>query len=277
MMTIIQLLCTSFMTIGTFRNIKIASVSHDNLLLLLLTDVSSFLIGIDVVCLLYFFIEYFVRFYAARHYKKFALNLLNINDLLCNVFSLISIFSWLLMDRKSILVDMMFYIFRVLRVFRLIRHIRRLEVLVVTFRCCIREIILFGLLCLIGIAISGTLIYLAELVEEQENNNMWNVFTALYFATTTWTTVGFGDIVPKSTLSMIFSFILCWVGTITILLPIPLMADNFSYFYRHFHHMVKRADLRGRLRMKRILERFVEGDPQVLYISTMSSTSSVSA
>lgn len=276
-MTIIQLISTSLMTVRPYRIYFTDVAVQSNLINLFVSNPRSFLIGIDIACLIYFVLEFLLRFFAARNFQRFLLSPLNLNDLATNIASFATVIILLASKNKSMTWEIIFYIARVPRIFRFLRYIPRLEVILITYRSCKREIILFLTFFFIITALSGTLIYLAELVEEQPDNKMTNIFSSFYYAIVSWTTVGYGDIVPKSSLSQLFTVFICWMAPVLVILPIPLMAKSFSFYYRHFVYTVKRADLRGRLRMKRILQRIVEDDPQFLYTASLSSSSSVTA
>jgi len=50
-------------------------------------------------------------------------------------------------------------------------------------------------------------------VEKDTNTNLHSYFDAIYFAVSTMTTVGFGDISPSTTLGRIVSMVMMMIGT----------------------------------------------------------------
>ncbi len=68
------------------------------------------------------------------------------------------------------------------------------------------------------ILLSGTIFY--HQVEK------WNLLDSLYFSTTTLTTVGFGDLAPKTDLGKVFTIIYLFVGIGVILGFVNLVAHH---------------------------------------------------
>ena len=66
-----------------------------------------------------------------------------------------------------------------------------------------------------------------------------DILDALWWASVTLTTVGYGDIVPHGVLSKIVGGVCATVGIISLALPVPVIVSNFNYLYN-----VDRDDLK---------------------------------
>lgn len=55
----------------------------------------------------------------------------------------------------------------------------------------------------------------------------WSYLDAIYFSTATLTTIGYGDIVPKTDLGKIFTIVYAFTGVAIALYGLSLMASHF--------------------------------------------------
>lgn len=91
-----------------------------------------------------------------------------------------------------------FSIIRIMRLFKLTRHSAGLKILVQTFKASAGELILLVFFLLLGIVIFASLIYYAERIQTNPDNDFNSIPLGLWWALVTMTTVGYGDLIPKT-------------------------------------------------------------------------------
>ncbi|KAK3606511.1 hypothetical protein CHS0354_041464 [Potamilus streckersoni] len=121
-------------------------------------------------------------------------------------------------------------VFRALRMFMLARYYRGLRVLLLALKACLGELVLLMLFVSFSLTIYACCIYSAEVYNDLAFDN---VFIGLYWGLITMTTVGYGDIVPKTTAGYIVSVMCAMTGVIIIGMVVPIFAGNFTLYYRY--------------------------------------------
>jgi potassium voltage-gated channel Shaw-related subfamily C protein 1 len=91
-----------------------------------------------------------------------------------------------------------FSIIRILRLFKLTRHSRGLKILVHTFKASAKELFLLVFFLILGIVIFASLVYYAERLQKNPHNDFKSIPEGLWWAIATMTTVGYGDMVPRT-------------------------------------------------------------------------------
>ncbi|CAH8635232.1 unnamed protein product [Schistosoma rodhaini] len=215
-------------------------------------------IYIECICNIWFTIELIIRFTVTINHKKFVKNLINLID----IAALFSFYIQVILlhnhhsyhgnnnnnnningdngsyhsDNDVTLISIIefFSILRVMRLFKLTRHISGLKILILTFKASAKEFSLLIFFLAVFIVLFAALIYYAERLS---NTNTRNDFTSipigLWWAIVTMTTVGYGDMVPRSYAGMIVGAMCAVTGVLTISLPVPVIVSNFSMFYSH--------------------------------------------
>ncbi|ESO07972.1 hypothetical protein HELRODRAFT_75592, partial [Helobdella robusta] len=200
---------------------------------------------IECACNVWFTFEYLVRFVVSPNRFDFLRAPVNIIDLLATLsFYVDAIAARLRLPREAL--DF-FNVIRIMRLFRLTRHSPGLKILIHTFKASAHELMLLIFFLVIGVIIFASLIYYAERSQPNERNDFQSIPVGLWWAIVTMTTVGYGDMTPKTYLGMLVGSVCAIMGVLTIALPVPVIVSNFALFYSHTQARAKLPKKRRRV------------------------------
>ncbi len=177
----------------------------------------------DIVCLVIFAVDYILRWITADYkYKekgimpfiKMPLRLISIVDLLSIVALIISIFD--LFEDYSFTKALM--VFRIIRIFRYSDNIRRITDILKKSK---------KPLTAVGSLAVGYIIISAIIVFNVEPETYKNFFDAVYWATVSLTTVGYGDIYPVSIAGRAVAMISSFFGIAIVALPAGIVTAEY--------------------------------------------------
>jgi len=164
-----------------------------------------------------------------------------------------------------------FSIIRIMRLFKLTRHSPGLKILIIsqgypqvllksssmssstlkilihTFKASAHELMLLIFFLVIGIVIFASLVYYAERIQYNPTNDFTSIPVGLWWAIETMTTVGYGDMTPKTYVGMFVGSFCALTGVLTIALPVPVIVSNFALFYSHTQARAKLPKKRRRV------------------------------
>ncbi len=140
-----------------------------------------------------------------------------------------------LLDLASVLPFYLFFItgldLRLLRIFRLlwllkvIRYLPAVATIGSVFRRQQRTLLAALVLMAITLFIASTLMYFAE--RDTQPESFGSIPTAMWWGMTTLTTVGYGDVVPKSTAGHVLGMVIMLLGIAMFALPTAILASAF--------------------------------------------------
>ncbi|VDN08403.1 unnamed protein product [Thelazia callipaeda] len=189
---------------------------------------------IEYLCNLWFTFEILVRFVFCPNKWHFLRSPINNIDLIATLSFYVDIVLVRVFEEEAPkdVVEFLSMI-RILRLFKLTQHHRGLQILIHTFRASAKELILLVFFLILGIVIFAALVYYAEKLENNPNNQFVSIPLGLWWAICTMTTVGYGDMTPQTTLGRLVGSLCAVMGVLTIALPVPVIVSNFAMFYSH--------------------------------------------
>ena len=102
-----------------------------------------------------------------------------------------------------------------------------------------KELTLLVFFLVLGMVIFASLVYYAERLHTNPKNDFKSIPEGLWWAVVTMTTVGYGDMVPKTYAGIIVGSLCALSGVLVIALPVPVIVSNFSMFYSHTQVMMR--------------------------------------
>ena len=189
---------------------------------------------IECMCNAWFTIEILTRFIASPNKCDFVKSSVNIIDYIATLsFYIDLILQKFASHLENADILEFFSIIRIMRLFKLTRHSSGLKILIQTFRASAKELTLLVFFLVLGIVIFASLVYYAERIQTNPHNDFNSIPLGLWWALVTMTTVGYGDMVPKTYVGMFVGAICALAGVLTIALPVPVIVSNFSMYYSH--------------------------------------------
>lgn len=203
---------------------------------------------VELLCNIWFTIECIIRFTVSPSVRLFLQSPLNWIDFVATL----SFYSDMLLqhffkDMENADILEFFSIIRILRLFKLTRHSPGLKILIHTFKASSKELTLLVFFLILGMVIFASLVYYAERLHANPKNDFKSIPEGLWWAVVTMTTVGYGDMVPKTYAGLIVGSLCALSGVLVIALPVPVIVSNFSMFYSHTQARMKLPKRRRRV------------------------------
>ncbi len=164
-----------------------------------------------------FTLEYIARLACVRHPLRYARSAFGIIDLL----AILPTYLAILVPELHALIDVR--ILRLLRMFRLLKltaYVSEFGALYRALAASRRKIAVFLAFVMLVTTIMGTLMYVVEGPE----NGYTSIPLGVYWAITTMTTVGFGDVTPKTDLGRFIASLMMLMGWGTLAVPTGIVS-----------------------------------------------------
>ena len=170
---------------------------------------------------LLFTVEYVLRLLAVRRPLRYATSFFGIVDLLAIAPTYLSV---LLPGAHYLLVVRILRLLRIFRILKLSEYLVQADVLVRALRASRFKISVFLLTVLTLVVIMGSVMY----VVEGEANGFRDIPTSIYWAVVTLTTVGYGDLAPKTALGQLLASVIMLLGYGIIAVPTGIVSLELS-------------------------------------------------
>lgn len=168
-----------------------------------------------------FTVEYVARLLCVDRPARYARSIVGIVDLL----AVLPTWAALVWPGLHALMDVR--LLRLLRLFRILRlaaYVAEYGLLLQALAASRRKILVFLSFVLIVTIVLGSIMY----VVEGPDNGFTNIPVSVYWAISTMTTVGFGDITPKTGFGRLIASVMMLIGWGTLAVPTGIVSAEFS-------------------------------------------------
>ena len=189
-------------------------------------DETPFLSGLDKACAAVFVLDYLARWMTADYkygsrsvmsFVRYPFSFMAVIDLL----SVLPSFTVMNSGFKVLRTLRMFRALRVLRVFKAVRYSRSIQIILRVLATSKDALAAVGSLTLAYILICALVIL------NVEPESFGNFFDAVYWATISLTTLGYGDIYPVTDIGRLFTMISSILGIAIVALPAGIITAGY--------------------------------------------------
>lgn len=125
-------------------------------------------------------------------------------------------------------ITMYFQILRTFRLFRVVKNVRAAKVLVYSVKQSLRDLLILVMFLVIAVCSFASIVYLAE-----DRSDFQSIPTGWWWALVTLTTVGYGDVYPKTPAGRFIGSLCAISGVVLIALTLPIFVNNFITLYNY--------------------------------------------
>ena len=177
--------------------------------------------SLEWIFTLLFTAEYIARLLCVRRPMQYATSFFGIIDLIAVLPTYLALF----FPELQALIDVrVLRLLRVFRVFKLAAYVAEYQFLGRALAASGRKILVFLSAVLMAVLVMGTVMY----VVEGPANGFTSIPTSVYWAISTVTTVGFGDITPKTDLGRLISSFMMLMGWGILAVPTGIVTAEMA-------------------------------------------------
>ncbi len=184
-------------------------------------DYGALLDAAEWVVTVLFTAEYIMRLLAVRHPLRYAFSFYGIIDVLSIMPSYISLF---IPGTQYLMAVRILRLLRIFRILKLTEYVSAAAVIMAALKASRKKIIVFVITIVLLVTVIGTTMY----VIEGEENGFTDIPTSMYWAIVTLTTVGYGDLSPKTGLGKFLASLVMIMGYGIIAVPTGIVTAELT-------------------------------------------------
>jgi len=185
------------------------------------TALGSLLYAFEWFFTVLFTIEYFLRLYCAKRPVHYVFSFYGTVDLLAILPTYVSL---LLPASRYLIVIRILRVLRIFRILKLVQYLGEARLLIQALYASRRKIIVFLFTVLTLVVIFGSLMY----VIEDKANGFTSIPRSIYWAIVTLTTVGYGDISPRTNIGQTIAAFVMILGYAIIAVPTGIVTVELA-------------------------------------------------
>ncbi len=183
------------------------------------TSTRKFLDISEVIIVIVFTVEYLLRLYVADKKLSYVLSFYGLIDLI----AIVPFYIMSSIDLRSLRIFRLLRLFQLMKLLRFSKAMRRFSRAFVIAK---EEIVVFSVVTVMLLYLSAVGIYYFE--NEAQPEAFKSIVHSLWWAVTTLTTVGYGDVYPITAGGKIFTFVILMIGLGIVAIPAGLLASSLS-------------------------------------------------
>ena len=170
-----------------------------------------------------FTIEYILRAYFSKNKKDYVFSFYGIIDFVAVFPSYLSLF---FAGTTSLLVIRAFRLLRIFRILKLLKYLEAIKILIFVLKESRHKITVFLTAITVFVIFMGSVMFFIE----GEKNGFTSIPRSIYWSIVTITTVGYGDITPKTILGQMVASILMIISYGVIAIPTGIISSTFTKY-----------------------------------------------
>ncbi|XP_062583031.1 potassium voltage-gated channel subfamily A member 3-like [Saccostrea cucullata] len=185
---------------------------------------------IEIATTIFFTAEQVMRILTCPALLAYTYGLMNIIEILLLLASYCRfVLHFLEIDYNGTAWSLLLYVqmFRVLRIVRVMRHVLAFKVLNYSVKVGKKDLCIIIMYIFIGLMIFSNLVFFFELSEDFRS-----IPDAWWWTLITMTTVGYGDMIPKTIAGKLLGCVCAVSGVIMLSLVIPIFVNTFLFLYQ---------------------------------------------